>query len=534
MSLIEIIIIAKELGMAVYLLGIDYGTGGAKAALVNAAEGSVAGYAFEEYPILTPKPSWSEHDASRYWEVACRLIHKILSETRVDAREVNGIAVSSALPSLVMVDQSGQPLSNAYNLMDKRAVDIVQDLKDKIGEDRIFEVSKNRLDDHPSIVNLLWEKKYRPEIFSKIHKALTIDGFITLKLTGKTSCHYSGAAFYGVAYDLIKRSFDQALLEEIGLDAGLFPDLFNCTDIVGEITTEAAYQTGLIAGTPVAAGQVDCNAGWVGAGAILDGDIQMNLGTCGNFGIIHSQPVFHKSMIAFNYTTDTQVNPVFITVPTTTTGGQLIRYMRDRFYKAEMEREKDSGVDIYDLINQEAAITPCGAEGLVVLPYLMGERTPIWDVNARGTILGLSLNHTRGHLIRAMMESVAYALYDSFQIIAETGQKINTPIVLNEGGAKSILWRQIITDVFNIPTVLVKRRTGAPFGDALLAGVATGVFSDFSIASGWTEYIDRLEPNATNHALYMEYFKLYKNLYQHVKGDFKVLAELRSRGSITV
>ena len=515
--------------MASYLLGIDYGTGGAKAALVNAEDGSVTGYSFEEYPILTPKPSWSEHDAFRYWTVACRLIQKILLETQVDVKEVGGVAVSSALPSLVLVDDSGQPLANAYNLMDKRAVDVVQELKEKIGEDRIFDVSKNRLDDHPSIVNLLWEKKYRPDVFSKIHKALTIDGYITLKLTGKTSCHYSAAAFYGVAYDLLKRDFDHALLDEIGIDAGFFPNLFTCDEIVGEVTPQAALETGLHVGTPVAAGQVDCNAGWVGAGAIEDGDIQMNLGTCGNFGIIHSQPVFHKSMIAFNYTTDTNSNHVFITVPTTTTGGQLIRYMRDRYFLAEMESIKGTSVDIYDLINQEAASVPCGAEGLIVLPYLMGERTPIWDVNARGTIFGLSLNHTRGHLIRAMMESVAYALYDSFKLITETGQKINTPIVLNEGGAKSILWRQIITDVFNVPTVLVKRRTGAPFGDALLAGVATGVFKDFSVARGWTEYIDRLEPNADNHALYMEYFNLYKSLYLHVKEDFKELAKLRFR-----
>jgi xylulokinase len=519
--------------MTNFLLGLDYGTGGAKVALVNAEEGSVTGYAFEEYPILTPKPSWSEHDAFRYWEAACRLIQKVLAETRVDAREVRGVAVSSALPSMVMVDRDGNPLANAYNLMDKRAVEIVQGLKDTIGEERIFEISKNRLDDHPSIVNLLWEKKYRPEVFSKINKALTIDGFITMKLTGKPSGHYSGAAFYGVAYNLLNRSFDHQLLEEIGIDSKLFPNLYTCDEIVGEVTPAVASETGLTAGTPVAAGQVDCNAGWVGAGAISDGDIQMNLGTCGNFGIIHSQPVFHNSMIAFNYTTDSKTEPVFITVPTTTTGGQLIRYMRDEFFKAEIEKTKASGgdaYDVYDLINQEAAVTPSGAEGLVVLPYLMGERTPIWDVNARGTVFGLSLNHTRGHLIRAMMESVAYALYDSFQLIAATGQKINTPIVLNEGGAKSILWRHIITDVFNIPTVLVKRRTGAPYGDALLAGVATGIFKDFSVSKGWTEYIDRLEPDAANHALYMEYFKVYKSLYQHIKEDFKSLAKLRSWG----
>jgi xylulokinase len=232
-------------------------------------------------------------------------------------------------------------------------------------------------------------------------------------------------------------------------------------------------------------------------------------------------------MIAFNYTTDSR--KVFITVPTTTTGGGLIRYMRDNFYKAELAQERAGGPDVYDLINREAESAPPGAEGLVVLPFLMGERTPIWDVDARGTIFGLSLNHGRGHVIRAMMESVAFALYDSFRIIAATGQKINSPIVLNEGGAKSGLWRRIITDVFNLPTVLVGRRTGAPYGDAILAGVAVGILKDFSIARKWTSYVDPMEPDPGNHGLYMEYFDLYKRLYEHVKDDFKTLAALRGR-----
>lgn len=514
--------------MGNFLLGIDYGTGGAKAALVSAVDGSVTGYAFEEYPILTQKPSWSEHDAFRYWEAACRLVQKIIADTKVSTEDIKGVAVSSALPSMVMVNKDGQPLSNAYNLMDRRATDIVQDLKDRIGEDRIFDISKNRLDDHPSIVNLLWEKENRPEIYAQIDKALTIDGYVTMKLTGKSTCHYSGAAFYGVAYDLLARTFDYGLLDEIGIGHELFPDLFTCDEIIGYVTQPAAEEIGLKAGTPVAAGQVDCNAGWIGAGSIADGDIQMNLGTCGNFGIIHSQPVFHKSMIAFNYTTDSLTEPVFITVPTTTTGGQLIRYMRDEFFQIEHEQAKVQQVDVYDLINEEAEVVPCGAEGLIVLPYLMGERTPIWDVHARGVIFGLSLNHTRGHLIRAMMESVAYALYDSYRLILETGQIVNTPIVLNEGGAKSKLWRQIITDVFNVPTVLVKRRTGAPFGNALLAGVATGLIRDFSVAKEWTEFVDRLEPDSSNHALYMEYFKLYKDLYHHIKDDYRSLSHLRS------
>ncbi|MBM4028585.1 MAG: carbohydrate kinase [Planctomycetes bacterium] len=509
-----------------YLLGIDYGTGGAKATIIDAA-GTVRSYAFEEYPILTPRPGWSEHDARLYWEIACRLIRRAIRDADITAKEIKGVAVSSALPSLVMVDRRHEPVHNAYNLMDKRATAQVQWLKDHIGEDRVFEISKNRLDDHPSLVNLMWEKANRPEGFRKIHKALTIDGFLTLKLTGRPTCHYSGAAFYGVAYNLLARQFERDLLERIGIPGGLLPEVHRCEEIVGGVTRDAAEATGLTPGTPVAAGQVDCNAGWVGAGAIEEGDIQMNLGTCGNFGIVHRDTQFHDTMIAFAYTTDSE--NTYITVPTTTTGGQLLRYMRDNFYQAELASEAATGRDTYDLMNAEANEVPPGAEGLVVLPFLMGERTPIWDVYARGTIFGLSMHHTRGHVIRAMMESVAYALYDSFRIVRATGRRINTPIVLNEGGAKSPQWRRIITDVFNVPTVLVERRTGAPYGDAILAGVATGIFPDFSVARAWTRYVDPMEPDPKNHAIYMEYFDLYKRLYEHVKGDYRALAALREK-----
>jgi xylulokinase len=508
------------------LMGIDYGTGGAKAALID-AEGALRAYAFEEYPILTPRPGWSEHDAGQYWPVACRLIRRCLAEAGVAGREVRGVAASSALPSLVMVDKRGDPVEHAYNLMDRRAQAEVRDIKDRIGEARIFEVTKNRLDDHPAIVNLLWERAHRPDSFARVAKALTIDGYVTLKLTGVASAHYSGAAFYGVAYDLLGRRFDGDLLEQIGLSSSLFPELHPCDAVVGTVTAGAAAETGLAAGTPVAAGQVDCCAGWMGAGMTEPGDVQMNLGTCGNFGVLHRQRIFHESMIAFEHTTGG--GEIFITVPTTTTGGGLIRYMRDNFYVAELAREREEGGDVYDLINREAEAAPPGADGLLVLPFLMGERTPIWDADARGTIFGLSLQHGRGHVLRAMMEAVAFALYDSYRIIKTTGLALNAPIVLNEGGAKSALWRRIITDVFGVPTALVKRRAGAPFGDAILAGVATGVFPDFDVAKRWAEFTEPLEPDPARHALYADYFALYKRLYAHVAEDFKALAQLRDR-----
>lgn len=512
--------------MSDMLLGIDYGTGGAKATIIN-DEGEVLSYAFEEYPFITPQPGWSEHNARLYWEVARRIIKKAIAEARVSAKEIKGVAASSALPSLVMVDENGDPINNAYNLMDRRATKQVEWIRSNIGDKHIFEISKNRLEDHPALVNLMWEKENRRKDFDRISKALTIDGYITLKLTGRATLHYSGAAFYGVAYNLLEKRFESDIMDAIGIREDILPELFSCEEIVGSVSKSAAEQTGLAEGTPVAAGQVDCNAGWIGGGAIEMGDIQSNLGTCGNFGIIHEGKAFLDTMISFAYTTDSR--NTYITVPTTTTGGQLIRYLRDNFYMAEMATEAETGIDTYDLINREAEKIGPGSGGLVVLPYLMGERTPIWDVNARAAIFGLSLNHTRGHVARAMMESVAYALYDSFRLIRDAIGKINFPLVLNEGGAKSVLWRSIITDTFNVPTVLVKRRTGAPYGDAILAGVAAGVFRDFSVAKEWTEYIDPMEPDEKRHQMYMDYFELYKSIYNHVKDDYVSLASLRDK-----
>jgi xylulokinase len=296
------------------------------------------------------------------------------------------------------------------------------------------------------------------------------------------------------------------------------------------VTGGAAAATGLAAGTAVAAGQVDCNASWIGAGATEIGDFQSNLGTVGNFGIIYDDIEFAfseigKALMHFPHTK----KGAYITVPTTLTGGQTIRYLRDAFGQAEVQAEQLTGISSYDLLNVEAEKIPVGSDGLVVLPFLMGERSPIWDAQARATIFGLSLSHGKGHLVRAMMEGVAYAMYDNFRLVQQAGVKVNYPMILNEGGAVSRLWRGIITDVLGIPTAMVKRRTGAPFGDAILAGVATGVFPDFSVAREWAEYIEHLEPNPQNHERYMEYFALYKRLYGHVKGDFQELAVLRGR-----
>ena len=511
--------------MGNYFMGMDYGTGGCKVCIID-ENADVLAYAYRQYEIITNQEDYSEHNVQDYWPATCSMIKECVKKAGVKPEEIRGIGTSSALPSLVMVDKDREPVHNAYNLMDRRANKQEQWLKEEIGTDKIFELTGNRIEDHPILVNLLWEKENRPEDYKRIYKALTIDGYIRMKLTGKMTAHHSAGTFYGVAYDLMENKFDEEMMDRLGISRDILPDFYRCEDVIGEVTEEAAKEAGLVPGIEVAGGQVDCNAGWIGAGAIDVGDVQMNLGTCGNIGIVRNTKDKFKDMFNFQYTTDC-LN-TYITVTTTQTGGQSLRYLKENFSQVETAMEGlIKGYDAFDYLNMEAEQIPPGSEGLVVLPYLMGERTPIWDNDARGVVFGLSLYHTKAHLVRAMMEGVAYALYDSFVILKESGIKINYPLVMNEGGAKSKLWRRIITDVLNVPTVFVKNRVGAPYGDALLAAVATGYFKDFGIAKEKAEYVDPMEPIAENHEIYMKYFEVYKDLYRHVKDDYKKLRELR-------
>jgi len=512
--------------MSVFL-GLDFGTGGCKGCLIDESA-NVLSYAYREYPIITNTSGWSEHTPSNYWKYTCEIIEECKAKAGVSSNDIACAAISSALPSMVMVDRNGDTINNSYNLMDRRAREEVNFVIEKLGSDKVFKITGNRLEDHPSLVNLLWEKKNRPESYAKIHKILTIDGYIQYKLTGKFSLNYSAAAFYGIAFDIRKKEFDEEIINSLGLDAGMLPELFPCEKIVGQVSERAAAESGLKPGMPVVAGQVDCNAAWLGAGAIFAGDIQINLGTCGNFGIIHKDDNFDNRMIVCPYTKDSE--DTYITIPTTTTGGQIIRYIRDNFSAVEVEVEKLTGESAYDLLEKQAQKIGTGSDGLIVLPFLMGERTPIWDPYARGAVIGLTLAHGKPHIVKACMEAVAYALYDSYRLVVATGRIINTPIVFNEGGAKNRMWRQIITDVFNVPTVIVKNRIGAPYGDAILAGVGVGFFkSDFSIAREKAEYIDEILPDKKRNEIYMEYFALYKQSYDGLKSVYRDLYNLAEK-----
>jgi len=517
-----------------YLAGADVGTGGTKAVVID-LEGKVLGDHFIEYPLITSREPWekypgmkAEHEPAMYWDAVSTCLREAVKKARVDAKLIGGVAISALSPACILVDRRLEPLTNAHIWMDRRATDQCRWLKEHIGDDRVFELSANPIDPYYATTKLMWERDNRPDLYRKAYKMQTAADYPAMMLTGKAVTDYSNASLIGIAFDVRKRKWDEQLLEEIGLDPAKLPEPFPCDTIIGEVTKEAARITGLAAGTPVAAGSVDCNAAWVAGGAVEDGDTSLVMGTAGVLGIVHEEDKFTRNMIMIIHTADSKTK--YTTLAALVAGGASMRYFRDVFGHLELREQEETGVDAYDRLNEHAERSPVGAKGLVYLPYLSGERTPIWDTAARGVFFGFGMDHDKGDFIRAMMEGVGYGLRHNFELMKASGIKITRPLILSEGGAKSRLWRQIVADTLNEPCAWARESKGAPVGNAIAAGVGVGVFDDYTVARRWNREPapeDLAEPNAENHRLYTKYYDVYRRLYENNRELFEELAGIR-------
>ncbi|WP_249019128.1 FGGY-family carbohydrate kinase [Conexibacter sp. S30A1] len=508
------------------LIGLDFGTGGAKICALS-ADGVVLFQEYEEYPQFHDHPGYSEHDPKLYWAACQRLMRGAVANV---GGNVVAIAVSSALPSLVLVGHDGEPLGRAFNLMDRRASRQVAETIEKVGADRLQELTGNRVEDYPSLVSLMWVAANEPERFAKTAKALTIDGFIAMRLTGRATLNRSCAAFFGVAYDIAACRFDHSVLDMLAIPSDKLPELVDCDELIGTVRDAVASGVGLNPGCLVAGGQVDCNAAWIGGGAVAPGAFQLNLGTAGVIGVVHDRRTFLHSqagreVVNIPYTTD--VHGSYSAVAVTMTGGQALRYLRDLAGPEVLRAAASSrGISAYDLLTQGAEAIPAGSEGLLALPYFMGERVPLWDSRARAAYVGLSLHHRREHLVRAMLEGVAYALRWALDVLREGQLPITEPLILNEGGARSALWRRIITDVLEVRTAVLVRGGGAALGDAILAGVSCGVLTGFDAALQLATPGDHLEPNPAAVAVYREVLPIFKETYEALRSPSSRLIAL--------
>ncbi len=509
--------------MTDYLVGSDVGTGGTKSVVID-SNGNVLGKHFIEYPLITNELGYVEHDPQWYWNAVADTISKAITDSKVNPKNIKGVSISALSPACILVDKDLQPLQLAHIWMDRRATKQCEWLKQSIGEDRVFNLTANIIDSYYAITKLMWERDNRPDLYKRTYKLQTAADYPVMKLTGKAITDYSNACLIGIAYDIRKKVWDEKLLKEIDIDICKLPDLYPCEKVIGYVTKQAAERTGLAAGTPVVAGTVDCNAAWVATGAVEDGDASIVMGTAGIIGIVHKKDSFTKGMITICHTANSK--DTYTTLSAQLCGG-LYRYYRDNLAMAEKNAERDTGIDAYELMDALAAKIKPGCEGLLVLPYFQGERTPIWDPYVRGMIFGLSFNHTRGHIIRAIMEGTGYSFRYNYNLIKNSGIKINLPFVMSEGGAKSKLWRQIVCDMLEIPAVYMKNTSGAPFGNAVLAGVGTGIFKDFSIVKKWTEVADKTEPITSNTEIYKKYYDIFVELYRRNKDVYVELAKIR-------
>ncbi len=509
--------------MANFLVGCDIGTSGTKAVVIS-EEGQTLASHYIPYELITSRPGWAEHDPEDYWRGTAGTIKESIRQAGVDPKEIRGVCISAFSPACILVDKNLKSLQNSHIWMDRRGTREAEYIREKIGDDKVFEVSGNPIDPYYGLVKLLWEKNNRPELYKNTYKLQNASDYARMRLTGKAVTDYSNASLIGIAYDIRKKKWNEEILNELELDIEKLPDSYGCDEIVGEVTKEAAPETGLAPGTPVTAGAVDSPSAWAAGGAIDDGDMSLCMGTAGVMGFIHKDDQFTRNMITIPHTVNSK--EVYTACAATCAFGSVTRYFRDTFGEMEMLEEKETGQDAYEIMCAKAEKVPVGSDGLITLPYFMGERTPIWNPIARGVVFGWSLSHTKEHLLRSFMEGAVFAVRHNFDKVKESGVKMNEPLILCEGGAKNPFWRQMLADVLGVRTGYMKDAKGAPFGDAVAAGVGTGIFKDYSIIKEVAEISCIHEPNLENKAVYDELYQLYRKLYTDLEEDYPLLADI--------
>ena len=389
------------------------------------------------------------------------------------------------------------------------------------GEEKLLEITHNGADPYYGYTKILWMKNHEPENWEKTRLFLPPNDYVIYKMTGEIVIDYSSAGNIGGIFDMNRREWSEEMMEAMGIPLSMMPQkMVESTDIVGGLTEEMAQELGLWEGMPVIAGGIDCGAANIGLGVFDSGIYAAAIGTSMCAALISDKPVKGKGLIVWPYLYDAKKLSYYFAGGAT--AGAIVKWFRNTICQFEVEAEKAGGPKAYDVLNAEAEKLPAGSEGLVVLPYFMGERSPVWDSDAKGTILGLSLTHTRAHLYRAFLEAVAYSLRNAMEA---TGENLGEYILLAGGVTKSKVWRQIFADVTGYPVVCPIYDVEANMGDVMLAGIGTGLLT-YEQVKQWQVLDEKIMPNQQNHEKYNEYYAVYQSMYENLKEDMKKLSKI--------
>ena len=499
------------------LLGIDLGTSGCKMTVFD-FEGDVIATCTRTYRTYYPQTGYVEQDANEWWKVICEGIRLMLKEYAFAPEQIAAIGVDGTSWACLPVDRTGQPLRYAMLWLDRRAEEQVRWMKETAGEERLIALSGNPVDAAYIAPKMLWVKQNEPEIYKKAYKFLQSNGFIVYKLTGVFSQDYSqGYGFH--FFNISKGCWDEDVAEILGISLDHMSPLYHCHQVVGTVTRKAADESGLTPGTPVVAGGLDAACCTLGAGVIHPGQTQEQGGQAGGMSIVVDRPLIHPKLILGYHV----VPGRWLLQGGTVGGGGALRWFSEQLGVFEQQKARETGRSPYEIMDQEAEEISPGSDGLIFLPYMAGERSPLWDSKARGVVFGLSYDKTRAHMIRAVMEGVGFSLLHNLRTAEESGAYVGD---LNSvgGSANSSVWTQIKADITN-------KRIKVPFSDhattlgaAILAGVGVGIYKSFDEAVQTTVRIRRVySPNHDNHRVYMGYYQLYLELYENLRNTFQKL-----------
>ena len=503
-----------------YCIGIDVGTSGTKTLLMDQT-GLVLKTATAEYPMSQPKNGWAEQASELWWDAAVETLSKVLAG--VNAADVVSVGLSGQMHGLVLLDENDAVLRPAILWCDQRTGAEVDDLNRIIGKDRILEITANPALTGFTAAKILWVQKHEPELWPKVKKILLPKDYVRLKLTGTYATDVSDGSGMQLMH-IAGRCWSQEILDKLGIREDQLGRLVESPEITGTVTPEASRLTGLPQTAVVVGGAGDNAASAVGTGVVVDGAAFLTVGTSGVlFG--HTKQM-HLDPGGRVHTMCAAVPGEFHIMGVTQGAGLSLQWLRNQCCAGEMAEAAEKGIDPYDLTNAEAAQIPIGADKLLFLPYLMGERTPHLDPNCRGVFFGLSNIHTRAHLIRAVMEGVSYSLRDCQEIFKAMGAAPEQ-VILCGGGAKSPLWKQMLCDIYGVPFATVTETSGGAYGAAILGAVGAGLYQSVPAACKAIIRIGQMsQPDLTANAEYSKYYRFYTTLYPAMHERYDALAAL--------
>jgi xylulokinase len=502
------------------LLGIDAGTSAVKAVLVD-PRGSLCAVGQAEYPLHHLRPAWVEQDPDDWWRGTCQAVNEALAKVPNGAGRVLGLAVSCQAPTLLALDRSGRPLRPAMIWMDRRAEAEIVRLAEQMGADQIYRVTGNRPDAFYVAARLLWLRNHEPEVLKRTWQFVQVNGYINYRLTGQLTLDPSNAVLLQMR-DYHKEEWSQALCSACGVEPSQFPRVVAAHSVQGELTRQAAEATGLRAGTPVMAGTVDSPAAALEVGVVESGIAAEMTGTSTVVIMPNNRGLTEPALIALPHA----LPGIHLLLGAMVASGGCLRWFRDQFGQPEVQAASDGKASAFDLLTGQAAEIPAGSGGVIFLPYMMGERSPLWHTNARGVFFGLSLATPKAALVRAILEGAAFALRHNMEVALRAGAEVRE--LRSVGGcSRSDLWNQIKADVLGRPLLLPRTSVGSPFGAAVLAGMGVGVYPD--VRKSLLEMVQlerRFDPNPANHERYNRTYQVFRDIYDHLKGDFDHLASV--------